>query len=87
MKPSSAELEELLEPVRAALRADGADVAVVDWDEHSVSARLILESVDCEECVLPRDSLEETMLTMLRTGYHGLREVRLTDPRESGSRS
>ncbi|MQA01196.1 MAG: hypothetical protein GEV07_00175 [Streptosporangiales bacterium] len=87
MKPSQAELDDLLAPMREALRADGADVEVLDWDDQSLSVRLVLESVDCEECVLPRASLEQTMLTMLQPGYTGLQDVRLTDPRESGSRA
>lgn len=87
MKPTTVELDDLLEPMRVALRADGADVEVLEWDERSLSVRLVLESVDCEECVLPRASLEQTMLTMLQPGYTGLQEVRLTDPRESGSRA
>lgn len=83
--PTAQELDDLLAPLREALRADGADVQVVDWDEHHLSMRLVLESVDCEECVLPRESLEQTMLAMLQPGYAGLRDVSLSDPREPGS--
>jgi Fe-S cluster biogenesis protein NfuA len=71
------------EPV-SMLRADGADLVVVEVDaaRSRVTARLVLEGAGCEECVLPAARLEEILADSLRRRLHDEVEVELHDPRE-----
>jgi hypothetical protein len=65
------------------LRADGADLVLVDADPGTARIRLRLELVDvsCEECVLPADMLLETVDAALRRRIAGEFELVLDDPR------
>lgn len=78
-------LDDAIRPVRDILQADGADVEVLGWDDDVLALRLRLDEASCAECVLPRASLEQTMLAMLRSSLPSVRAVRLTDPREPGT--
>lgn len=79
------DLEGALTPVRETLQADGADVQVAGWNSRVLTLDLRLETVECADCVLPRESLEQTMLLLLQPSLPSLQEVRVTDPRESAS--
>jgi hypothetical protein len=65
------------------LRADGADLVLVDADPATARIRLRLELVDvhCEECVLPADMLFETVDAALRRRIADEFELVLDDPR------
>ncbi len=69
------------------LRADGADLIVVEVDaaRSRVTARLELEGAGCEECVLPAAQLQEILAASLRRRLHAEVEVELDDPREGGA--
>jgi len=66
-----------LEPVRDILQADGGDIELVAFDGGTAELRLILESAECAECVLPRPMLEDVAAKLLGVA------VRIDDPRES----
>jgi Fe-S cluster biogenesis protein NfuA len=73
-----------LDEVRALVQADGGDMQLVDVDPAagSVSLKLILEGASCEECVMPREFLEQIALDMLRRTLPDVATVAIDDPRE-----
>jgi Fe-S cluster biogenesis protein NfuA len=73
-----------LDDVRALVQADGGDMLLegVDPAANSVSLRLVLEGASCEECVMPREFLEQIALDMLRKQAPELAAVSIDDPRE-----
>lgn len=66
-----------LTPVRELLQLDGGDVELLTSDATSVHLRLILESAECAECVLPRPILEDVAAKLLGVA------VRIDDPRDT----
>lgn len=81
--PGAQDVDTALTPVREILQPDGADVEILGWDREVLALKLRLEGVNCAECVLPRENLQQTMLTLLQPALPTLREIRLTDPRET----
>ena len=66
-----------LTPVRDILRLDGGDVELLTADEASVHLRLLLESAECADCVMPKAVLEDVAAKLLGVA------VRIDDPREA----
>ena len=54
----------------------------LDGPAGTVSLRLVLEGASCEECVMPRDFLEQIALDILRRSTSGVSSVSIDDPRE-----
>jgi len=54
----------------------------IDQDAGQVTLRLILEGVDCHECVMPRPILEDIASNMLRRSVPEVQGVTVDDPRE-----
>ena len=73
-----------LDEVRSLVQADGGDMQLVSLDgpAGTVSLRLVLEGASCEECVMPRDFLEQIALDILRRSTSGVSSVSIDDPRE-----
>ena len=73
-----------LDEVRSLVQADGGDMELValDGSTGTVSLRLVLEGASCEECVMPRDFLEQIALDVLRRTASGVSSVSIDDPRE-----
>jgi len=73
-----------LDEVRALVQADGGDMRLVDLDgaTGNVSLQLVLEGASCEECVMPREFLEQIALDVLRRKAPGVAAVSIDDPRE-----
>lgn len=69
------------------LGPDGATVAVEAWDatDGRLSLRLVLESADCADCVVPRPILDTLLLQTLRQHAPAVRAVTLVDPRDAGT--
>jgi hypothetical protein len=65
------------------LRADGADLLLVEADPRTarIHLRLVLDTVGCEECVLPPAELRETINDSLQRRITGEFELLLDDPR------
>jgi len=65
------------------LRADGADLLLVEADPKTdrIHLRLVLDTVGCEECVLPPAELRETISASLQRRIAGEFELVLDDPR------
>ena len=65
------------------LRADGADLLLIDANPKTarVHVRLVLETVGCEDCILPPDMLRETITESLQRRIVGEFELVLDDPR------
>jgi Fe-S cluster biogenesis protein NfuA len=71
-----------LDEVRALVQADGGDMELVGLDADTVRLRLVLEGASCEECVMPRDFLEQIALDVLKRNVSGVAAVSIDDPRE-----
>ena len=67
------------------LRADGADLLLIEANPKTarVHLRLVLDTVGCEECVLPPEMLRETINESLQRRILGEFELVLDDPRLS----
>jgi hypothetical protein len=65
------------------LRADGADLLLVDADPATDRIRLRLEFDDarCDDCILPPDQLEESLRFALARRLTGEFELIVDDPR------
>jgi hypothetical protein len=76
-----------LAAVEGFLGPDGATVAVEAWDATAgrLSLRLVLESADCADCVVPRPTLDTLLLDTLRRHAPAVRAIALVDPREPDS--
>lgn len=71
-----------LDEVRSLVQADGGDMELVGLDADTVRLRLVLEGASCEECVMPRDFLEQIALDVLKRNVPGVGAVSIDDPRE-----
>jgi len=67
------------------LRADGADLLLVEANPKAarIHLRLVLDTVGCEECVLPPAELRATIDDSLQRRIVGEFELVLDDPRAS----
>ncbi len=72
-----------VDEVGALLRADGADLLLLDADPKTarIRLRLVLEGASCEECVLPPDMLRDVIDDSLRRRVHDEFELVIDDPR------
>lgn len=82
MTLSTATVDTALEPVRAILRADGADIELVEVTGDHAHLRLLLVDAGCAECVLPRALLEGVALQLMQPAAPDLAGVTIADPRE-----
>jgi hypothetical protein len=67
------------------LRADGADLLVRDANPKTarIHLTLVLDRVDCADCILPPDELRDTISDALRRRIAGEFELVLDDPRRA----
>ena len=74
-----------LEDVRALVQADGGDLVLAGADAASgvVQLSLVLDGVECRECVMPREFLEPIALDMIGAKVPAVTGVSIEDPRES----
>jgi N-dimethylarginine dimethylaminohydrolase len=74
-----------IEEVARILRADGADLTVLEANPKTarIHLALVLDTVSCEECVLPPDMLYETVEQSLQRRVRGEFELVLDDPRRA----
>ena len=72
-----------VDEVARMLRADGADLELREANPKTARIHLVLvlESVSCEECVLPPPMLFETIEQSLQRRVAGEFELVLDDPR------
>jgi hypothetical protein len=79
--------EAIVAAVEKLVKPDGGafELAGVDEAARSVSLRLVLDGVECIECVLPRDYLEQLSLSLLREELPDLERVTIDDPRDDPS--
>ena len=77
----------IVEAVELLVRPDGGafELVGVDPAAGTVSLRLVLDGVECIECVMPRDFLEELSLSLLKEQVPDVQRVEIEDPREDPS--
>jgi Fe-S cluster biogenesis protein NfuA len=80
----TAEVESVLGELRPLVQGDGADLELRNIDETSrqVTLGLVLEGVECLDCVMPRDFLEQLAQQAMQDQVRGVRVV-LEDPRDA----
>ena len=71
-----------LTPVREILQLDGGDIQLIALDDGTAHLRLLLETAECADCVLPKPMLEDVALKLLAPATPGLTAVVIDDPRE-----
>jgi hypothetical protein len=83
-----AEVSTAVDEVARILRADGADLTIVDADPRTARVRLalVLDTVSCEDCVLPPPMLFDTIEQSLHRRVAGEFELLLDDPRAGSSK-
>jgi hypothetical protein len=75
-------VESVLQPLRETLSADGAELQYLSPpSDEEIVFRLDLANSSCQECVLPKEQLEELLLFTARKAVPGLRSVTVVDPR------
>lgn len=77
-----------VDEVGRTLRADGADLRLVEADPKTLRIRLALDVADaeCAECVLPPDQLRLVLEDALARRLLGEFELLVDDPRPGGAR-
>ena len=83
MEPQA--LQAPLEELRAILTADGGDIELERFDDEALTVRLrlVLESAECKECVMPAPILEDIALSAFQRAGAPVDRVIIEDPRES----
>jgi Fe-S cluster biogenesis protein NfuA len=74
---------EAVEEMGAILRLDGADLVLVAADAATdrIEVALELGGVDCEDCVMPPELLEQMIADAVRKRVRGEFELVVRDPR------
>jgi hypothetical protein len=77
-------LQAPLEELRAILTADGGDIQFDRFDDEALTLRLrlVLESAECKECVMPAPILEDIALSAFQRAGAPVDRVIIDDPRE-----
>lgn len=78
----SSAVEAALEPVRSLVAADGGDIVLDSLDGVDVRLRLVLDTAECRECVMPSEFLAKIADDMMRPALPALGSVHIDDPRE-----
>jgi len=76
-------IDEAVRELDTFMRADGASLELVTADPHTarVEVALDLSKVECLECVLPTEFLEQMLTDALAKRIRGEFELFLQDPR------
>ena len=77
-----ADLMPALGDLQQALQADGADMAVEEVRDGVATIRLVLGPDACLDCIMPKKTLEQILLTSIRKAEPNVTRVDLIDPRE-----
>lgn len=79
-----AQLRSALDELSELVRPDGGDIEITGMDAATgtVRGRLLIDSAECADCILPRHLLEEIVTGRLRRSVPGVQTVSIDDPRE-----
>ena len=76
------DIDRAVQQVRNIVAADGGDVEVTGVEAGTARLRLVLDTAECRECVMPRAVLEQVALDLMRPELPDLTAVQIDDPRE-----
>ncbi len=78
------EVRAALVEVAGLVQADGGDIELVSVDTNSgaVGLRLLLQSANCAECVLPKAMLERVATGIMQRSVPGITGLSIDDPRD-----
>ena len=76
------DVEAALAEVREIVAADGGDIVLESFTNGVAHLRLVLDTAECRECVMPRNFLEQIALDKMQPQVSSLTGVQIADPRE-----
>ena len=79
---NTTDVEDALTQLRALIEPDGGRLELIKIVDNSVHIRLILDSAECAECVMPKSFLQTISLDILCAHLPALNGVEIEDPRE-----
>ncbi len=71
-----------IESLRSMMQLDGGDLVVTSADADQVMVKLVLEDVECLDCVMKRPTIESLLLSSVREPFPSVSRVVLDDPRD-----
>lgn len=77
-------VEKAIADVREILRLDGADLVVNSTGEGYAEMTLVLDGVECLECIMERSIIENIVLSHVNDAFPEISNVTVHDPREGG---
>lgn len=80
-QPLRDQLSAGLQDIRESLQADHADLEVLGLQGTVARVRLLITPETCQECIMPRDFLEDIMLMSIKDTMPQVTKVELEDPR------
>ena len=80
------DVEAAVEEMGALLRLDGADLTIVEANPKTdrIEVALDMAGVECEDCVMPPEMLEQMISDAVARRVRGEFELVLRDPRRGG---
>ena len=80
---NTSEVAAAVDEVAGLLRLDGADLVLVAADAglDRIDVRVVLDGVECLDCVLPPEQLRATIEQSIQRRAPGEYELRVDDPR------
>ena len=81
---NTSEVAAAVDEVAGLLRLDGADLVLVAADAglDRIDVRVVLDGVECLDCVLPPEQLRATIEQSIQRRAPGEYELRVDDPRQ-----
>lgn len=70
-----------LKDIRESLQADHADLEIVGLEGTTARVRLLIGPETCQECIMPKNFLEDIMLMSLQDTMPQVTKVEMEDPR------
>lgn len=80
-KAANERMLDALSGIREGLQADHADLEVIGLEASTARVRLLIGPETCQECIMPKDFLEQIMLMSLQDNSLPVSRVELEDPR------
>ena len=73
--------EQLKKTLTELVVQDGGAIELVQYSNDSIEFNLVLNDVECAECVMPKDFLEQITLEKSHVFFKDLKSVIINDPR------
>lgn len=78
-------LEAAIAAMKEALQADGADLEATALSGDVATVRLVVGPETCMDCIMPKEFIEEILLTEIRSHFPDITTVAVEDPRTTSA--